>query len=145
VGHALNETRAMTSDLDWALTPAEFPDTETARARLEPLVPALRELGFERPSEWRSSRSGRFQFQHAGGRIDVEFLCGDLPFGRRSRRDPAYELATLGDAEDPPAFYAAKTPWIDKTDRWLRVRVVGTERTAEVWIPNLTSLALLKL
>ncbi len=144
-GHALNETRTMTSDLDWALTPAELPDTETARTRLQALVSALRELGFERPADWRPSRSGRFQFQHADGKIDVEFLCGEVSFGRRSRRDPAYELAGLGDAEDPPAFYAARTPWIDKIDRWLRVRVVGAERTAEVWIPNLTSLALLKL
>ncbi|MCA8981783.1 MAG: hypothetical protein KDC14_17270 [Planctomycetes bacterium] len=144
-GHVLNEARAMTSDLDWVLTTTELSDIETARARLEPLVPALRELGFERPAERRSSRSGRFQFQHAGGKIDVEFLCGNVPFGRCSRREPAYELVTLGDAEDPPAFYAAKTPWIDKIERWLRVHVVGTERSAMVWIPHLDSLALLKL
>lgn len=144
-GHARNEARAMTSDLDWALTTADFPDRETASACLESLVPALRDLGFERPAEWRSSRSGRFQFQHTSGRIDVEFLCGDFPFGRDSRRPPAYELATLAEAEDPRAFYAAKTPWIDKVDRWLPVRVLGTGRTADVWIPDLTSLALLKL
>ncbi len=144
-GNSLSEARTMTKDLDWALMAKDLSDEATAKQRLERLVPKLRALGFERPRDWKPSRSGRFQFQRLEGNVDVEFLCGDLPFGRPSRRGPAYELFQLDEGEDPPAFYAAKTPWIDKVDPWLPVQVRGTARVSEVWIPSIPSLALLKL
>jgi hypothetical protein len=72
------EQHTMTSDLDWALSNEDLPDESTARKTLGSMLLALREIGFERPKNWRSSRSARFQFQRTGGNIDVEFLCGEL-------------------------------------------------------------------
>ncbi|WP_145205799.1 hypothetical protein [Planctomycetes bacterium Poly30] len=87
-GGALHESRTMTSDLDWALTKEELPDEAAAGVTLNLLVRALRRLGFERPKNWKPSRSGRFKFQRPGSQIDVELLCGVLLTSGEPREAP---------------------------------------------------------
>ncbi|QDU65301.1 hypothetical protein [Engelhardtia mirabilis] len=140
---SLGTRREMTKDLDWALVSDGLGNERRTIELAQELLGLMAVLGFERPEGWRQSRSGRFQFVHADDPIAVEFLCGSPSVGRQSRRPPAWELAKLDGG--PPHFYAARTPWIEFIGEWVEVRVLVGSRDALVSIPDLPSLALLKL
>lgn len=142
-GRSLARPRDMTLDLDCVILESDVPDPVVAGKLAEELIDDIEDLGFERETDWRASRKGRFSYPHREERVAVEFLCGDLSQGRRSRRKPAWKLASL--TGGPPHFYAAHVPWLDFVDTWVEVSgSCGSARFA-LLIPDLAGLTVLKI
>jgi len=142
-GRVLSSPRDMTLDLDCALLASDLPDPVSATRLAEELVGDLAGLGFRREADWRESRKGRFSYPHEREPIAVELLCGDVPLGRRSRREPAWQLATLSDG--PPHFYAAHVPWLDFVETWVEVTGISRDRHVRLAVPDLAGLTVLKI
>ena len=139
-GRHLGRPRDMTQDLDCALLAEDFPDTDSADRLARELLEDLRDIGFERPEGWRSSRKGRFSYPHGDDEVTVEFLCGTSSVGRPSRRRPAWRISTA-----PGRFYAAKVPWLDHVSEWLAVDARCGRRAFQPRVPDLASLTVLKV
>ena len=142
-GRHLSRARDMTEDLDVALLSHEFPDDAAAKRVARDVLEDLRELGFSRAADWQASRKGRFSYLHRADPVAVDLLCGTVPVGRRSRREPAWRLAAV--SSGPPNFYAARVPWLDLVADWVLVRVRCGPSTFHARTPDLAGLALLKI
>ena len=142
-GRHLLHPRDMTEDLDCALLAPDIPDAVAAEELARDVAQDLRDLGFSRGDDWRESRKGRFSYSHAVDEVAVEFLCGDVSFGRSSGREPAWQLATMPDG--PPHFYAARVPWLDLVAEWVPVRAHCDPDTFHPRIPDLAGLVVLKI
>jgi hypothetical protein len=142
-GRHLSRPRDMTEDIDCVLLAEDLPDVETAEKVARDVVHDLRALGFIRPGVWRASRTARFSYPHSIDRVAVDFLCGSLPIGGASRREPAWRIAFAPDAS--PDFYAAKVPWLDFVEEWITVRARCGRHAFAPRIPELGGLAILKL
>jgi hypothetical protein len=142
-GHLLHRPRDLTGDLDCALLDSDVPDAHAAEQLASETLKDLHRLGFLREKDWRRSRTGRFSYTHLSDPVAIEFLCGEMAVGRSSRRKPAWQLASTSDG--PPHFYAARVPWLDLVAEWVAVRVQCGRATITARIPDLASLAVLKI
>lgn len=143
-GRHLNRPRSMTRDLDCALLRQDLPDDAAARSLASRLTDLLARLGFKRnEAAWQASRMDRFRYQHERDQVDFELLCGSLTVGRPSRREPAWEIAKGIDGG--MGFYAARVQWLDFVRAWQSVTVLTPPLAAELQIPDLPSMSVLKL
>jgi hypothetical protein len=143
-GRHLHRPRSMTRDLDCALLRKDLPDDATARSVASRFTDLLARLGFKRnEAAWQASRKDRFRYQHESDQVDFELLCGTLEVGRPSRREPAWEI-TKG-LDGGMGFYAARVQWLDFVRVWQGVKVLCPPHAAELEIPDLAGMAVLKL
>jgi hypothetical protein len=142
-GRWLDERPSATRDIDCVIAGEDVPDPDAALALARGLVEGLAEMGFGRPEDWKSSRTGRFSFASESEKVAIEFLCGALPVGEGSRREPAWKVAPL--PGDGPDFYAARNDWIELVAEWVEATLVCGDSRAPVRVPSLSGLALLKI
>ena len=142
-GRHLSRPRDMTRDLDCVLLGEDLPDRAAAEQLAREVLDDLRELGFSRVDEWKPSRTARFSYSHSTDHVAVELLCGTIAVGKASGRDPAWKIASMPDG--PPDFYAAKVLWLDFVEEWIPVHATCGEHTFRLRVPDLSSLAVLKL
>jgi hypothetical protein len=132
-----------TADIDCAFPATEWPTLEEARPRILAVDRILREIGLEpdRNEHWKASRTSRFTYLTPGEEPRIEILCGELSFGERSRRTPAWKLPVEG-PHGP--LYASRLEGLDLVPAWRSITIESEGRLAELQIPGLPGMMLLK-
>lgn len=130
----------MTGDIDSVLTSAVLRADVEAFARDLNEVLSTRE--YQRPEDWKDSRTGRFSYTGRDG-VKFELLCGTPGIGKKSGTPPAHRLWI--DPDTGEAVYAARTPWLDFVDVWTDVAADCGPQTFHVKVPTLAGLTALKI
>ncbi len=133
----------MTRDLDCVLLKEDARDESSARALSGVIHEVLGTLGFRRPENWRERPAGLFGYLNSSDPTVIEFLCGNMPVGRESRRKPAWLLVEQSESDEK--FYAAQVPFLDLVPEWVRVEVQCGAISSGILIPSIVGLAALKL
>lgn len=133
----------MTKDIDCVLLSNELRSQAEASQLAEETTEIMRSLGFSRPADWQASRKDRFSYRHESENVAIEILCGELSVGRKSRRPPAYLIASL--SAGSPGFYGALVPWLDWVQEWVNVHVGCGAMSCRPSVPDLSGLAMLKI
>jgi len=133
-----------TADIDSVFLAEDWPTLEEARPRIIALDADLRALGLQpdRGEKWKASRTAQFTYRAPGKEARIELLCGQLAFGRRSRRTPAWKLLTL---EGRETLYASRLEVLDDVPSWRAITVAMQAEQATIEIPSIPGMMHLKL
>lgn len=134
----------MTEDIDCAFLGSDWPSEEAARPKIQNTLRVLEALGLECAAgpETRASRTARFTWRKPEQLARVELICGQLTFGKASRRKPAWRIFQTSGGQP---IYASRLDWLDLVEDWVDVRVTVSTLQASLAIPSIFGLMLLKL